>query len=87
MLEIIGYDSEGNTFSSLEGLKFLWKIQQDDRFLKFLELKDSLVKTTDLRKYSRFIYKKYFLVYKNLTIIRKFYFLNRYHSGKRSIGR
>lgn len=28
-LQVVGYDEEGNTFSSLEGIKFQWTIEQD----------------------------------------------------------
>ena len=30
ILEVIGYDEEGNSFSTLEGLRFEWTIRQED---------------------------------------------------------
>lgn len=39
VLEIIGYDKEGNSFSSLEGLRFEWSIQQDDNVFEFITFK------------------------------------------------
>lgn len=50
VLEVLGYDSEGNVFSSLEGMRFEWSIQQNDQILEFVSVKDSAIKATDLRK-------------------------------------
>jgi len=38
MLEVIGYDPEGNAFSSLEGLRFEWMISSG---LEKVHTKDS----------------------------------------------
>lgn len=50
VLEIIGYDKEGNSFSSLEGLRFEWSIQQDENIFEFITFKESKIKTSPLRK-------------------------------------
>lgn len=49
-LELIGYDSEGNGFTSLEGLVFNWKIEQSERLAEFLSFRESLVKTSEKRQ-------------------------------------
>ena len=33
MLEVVGYDPDANVFYTLEGLRFHWKIVQNDNFL------------------------------------------------------
>ena len=39
-LQILGYDAEGNVFSSLEGLQFEWQIdQQQNPKLEIISLK------------------------------------------------
>lgn len=38
-LHIIGYDKEGNVFSSLQGLRFSWSIDQRDDHLEMVMLK------------------------------------------------
>lgn len=50
MLEIIGYDKEGNSFSSLEGLRFEWSISQEENIFEFITFKESKIKTSVLRK-------------------------------------
>ncbi|EGR28647.1 nucleoporin 210, putative, partial [Ichthyophthirius multifiliis] len=50
VLEIIGYDIEGNSFSSLEGLHFEWNIIQDEKIFEFITFKESKIQTTQLRK-------------------------------------
>lgn len=50
VLEIIGYDKEENSFSSLEGLRFEWSIQQDENIFEFITFKESKIKTSPLRK-------------------------------------
>lgn len=39
VLEVLGYDPEGNCFSTLEGLHFTWKIEQSENILEFLSTK------------------------------------------------
>jgi hypothetical protein len=39
VLEVLGYDLEGNVFSSLEGMRFEWNIQQNDQILEFVSIK------------------------------------------------
>ncbi|KAL4472934.1 hypothetical protein ABPG72_007811 [Tetrahymena utriculariae] len=50
VLEIIGYDKEGNSFSSLEGLRFEWSIQQEENIFEFITFKESKINTSPLRK-------------------------------------
>jgi len=39
VLGMLGYDPEGNVFSTLEGLRFHWKIEQNDNILEFVIIK------------------------------------------------
>lgn len=39
VLEVLGYDPEGNVFSTLEGVRFNWKIEQNENILEFLTTK------------------------------------------------
>lgn len=39
VLEVLGYDPEENVFSTLEGLRFNWKIEQSDNILEFVPTK------------------------------------------------
>ena len=39
VLEVLGYDPEENVFSTLEGLKFNWKIEQNENILEFMPTK------------------------------------------------
>jgi len=39
VLEVLGYDPDENVFSTLEGLRFHWKIVQNDNILEFLPTK------------------------------------------------
>lgn len=39
VLEVLGYDPEGNVFSTLEGVRFHWKIEQSENILEFLTTK------------------------------------------------
>lgn len=38
---LIGYDEHGNSFSSLEGLKFQWTIDQQERVAERITIKES----------------------------------------------
>ena len=49
-LELIGYDAEGNSFSTLEGLKFDWHISQSQHLAEFWDFRDSGIKTTKIRE-------------------------------------
>ena len=48
-LELMGYDLKGNGFTSLEGLIFNWKIEQQNHLAEFLSFRESLVKTSQKR--------------------------------------
>lgn len=39
MLEVLGYDPEENVFSTLEGLRFHWRIEQSENILEFVPTK------------------------------------------------
>ena len=39
IFEVLGYDSEGNAFSTLEGVRFRWSISAGAENLKILSLK------------------------------------------------
>ena len=36
VLEVFGYDQDENVFSTLEGLRFHWKLEQNDNILEFV---------------------------------------------------
>ncbi len=38
-LEIVGYDKNGNMFSTLEGIKFEWAISKCDKVLDLISIK------------------------------------------------
>lgn len=38
-LEIVGYDKDGNMFSSLEGVKFEWAVSKCDHILDLVSIK------------------------------------------------
>lgn len=41
MLQVQGFDQQGNTFSSLEGVRFDWKIEQAGKNAEFVSIKVS----------------------------------------------
>jgi hypothetical protein len=47
-LEVIGYDAQGNVFSSLEGIRFAWSIAHPEK-LEVIALKNSQLHTTARR--------------------------------------
>jgi nuclear pore complex protein Nup210 len=49
-LQIRGYDEQGNSFSSLEGMRFVWTIIQKEPILEFVSLKETAIKSSELRK-------------------------------------
>ena len=48
-LYIKGFDVQGNTFSSLEGLRFEWKIENNPATIRFITHKDALYQSTETR--------------------------------------
>jgi nuclear pore complex protein Nup210 len=49
VFELIGYDSQGNAFTSLEGLRFQWQIKQQSHLAAFVSFDESSIKTTNTR--------------------------------------
>lgn len=49
-LEILAYDSEGNSFSTLQGMKFEWSIDQKDSLSDFVSYKESSRKASETRE-------------------------------------
>lgn len=47
--ELIGYDSQGNAFTSLEGLKFSWWIEQPNNFAEFVTLRSASIHASEKR--------------------------------------
>ena len=39
VLEALGFDDQGNSFSTLEGLRFKWELDQSDRILELIQTK------------------------------------------------
>jgi hypothetical protein len=48
-LYVRGFDEENNTFSSLEGVRFEWTIQEAG-VLDFVSLRETVIKSSELRK-------------------------------------
>lgn len=42
-VEVIGYDREGNAFSTLEGIRFKWSLVKCDNILEIIPIKVILV--------------------------------------------
>lgn len=49
ILELIGYDAVGNAFTTLEGMKFEWALEQTSSIASYVSFKDAAMKTTDPR--------------------------------------
>jgi hypothetical protein len=49
LLELLGYDAEGNVFTSLEGIRFTWIIEQNNLSSEFIKFIGSSMKTTENR--------------------------------------
>ena len=49
VLELIGYDKSGNSFTSLEGLGFQWKIDQSSNLASFESFRDAAISTSEER--------------------------------------
>lgn len=49
-LELIGYDSKGNAFTTLEGLRFGWNIEQPEKYANFETFRAASMKTTAMRQ-------------------------------------
>lgn len=49
VFELIAYDRMGNSFSTLEGVRFDWSIEQPSALASFVSFKDASIKTTDTR--------------------------------------
>jgi nuclear pore complex protein Nup210 len=49
VFELIAYDRMGNSFSSLEGVRFDWSIEQPSALASFVSFKDASIKTTETR--------------------------------------
>ena len=47
ILEVQAFDKEGNVFSTVEGLNFQWRIEENPQSLKFINIKDAHFKTTE----------------------------------------
>jgi hypothetical protein len=41
-LEVLGYDAEGNSFSTLEGIRFEWSMTSGKEHLEFISIRVSL---------------------------------------------
>ena len=48
-LELLGYDDEGNVFTTLEGVRFDWLLTENSNLAKFVSFKESKVKTSAFR--------------------------------------
>jgi len=46
ILEVQAFDSEGNVFSTVEGLKFQWRIEENPQSLRIIPIKETHFKTT-----------------------------------------
>ena len=40
-LQLFAFDKQGNTFTSLEGLRFKWELQQDNQILELVPLQNA----------------------------------------------
>lgn len=49
VFELIAYDKSGNSFTTLEGVRFEWSIEQSSALGSFVSFKDSAIKTTKKR--------------------------------------
>ena len=49
VLETLGYDIQENVFSTLQGVRFEWNIQNLD-LLESIPIKESSIKSTEIRK-------------------------------------
>jgi len=49
VFELIGYDRAGNSFTSLEGLGFQWKIEQSGDLATFESFRDASISTSEER--------------------------------------
>lgn len=49
MLEVQAFDAEGNVFSTLEGLKFQWRIENNPQSLRIIPIKEAHFKATKTR--------------------------------------
>ena len=61
MLEIVAFDAEGNTFSSVEGMRFLWTIESDG-MLENVPLKVKNFIQINIKKYKYGILKQFLCV-------------------------
>lgn len=50
VIEIIGFDKEGNSFSTLNGIKFKWTIISPSNSIEVIPISSSLFKSTSQRK-------------------------------------
>ena len=41
--ELLGYDDKGNAFTTLEGLRFNWWIEQDEKFADFVTFRKASI--------------------------------------------
>jgi nuclear pore complex protein Nup210 len=49
MLEVQAFDAEGNVFSTIEGLKFQWRIENNPQSLRIIPIKEAHFKATRAR--------------------------------------
>lgn len=48
--ELIGYDSQGNAFTTLEGFRFNWSIEQSSKLAKYVTFNESSITATEIRQ-------------------------------------